>query len=109
MASAPITRLPPSAASSTTAGLATGLIGVEAKGAVTHEAAERTFVFRPLYQQADVNATAARDVLTRVFQGSVYGLVAHLLRSERISPEERAQLRELIDAADEQDEKGEDA
>ena len=61
---------------------------LEAKGAVTHDIEDRTFVFRPLYQQAEVRETAARDLLTRVFNGSVYGLVAHLLQHEPISRDE---------------------
>src|SRR5688500_18128970 len=70
---------------------------LEAKGIVTHDAADRTFVFRPLYPPSDITASATRDLLTRAFQGSVYGLVAHLLQHESISLEERQRLRELID------------
>lgn len=73
---------------------------MEAKGAITHEASERAWVFRPLFQESEVSETAAHDLLTRVFGGSVPGLVAHLLKHERISPTERAHLRELIDAAE---------
>ena len=70
---------------------------MEVKGAVTHDVEERTFVFRPLYAQSEVTESATRDLLSRVFNGSVYGLVAHLLKHERVSPEELARLRQLID------------
>lgn len=70
---------------------------LEAKGAVTHEVEDRTFVFRPLYEQAEVKQTATRDLLTRVFNGSVYGLVAHLLQHEPISPDELQRLRQLME------------
>lgn len=70
---------------------------LEAKGAVAHEAQERTFIFRPLFQQKDVTETATRDLLFRVFGGSVYGLVSHLIKHEEISPEELLRLRQLID------------
>jgi BlaI family penicillinase repressor len=70
---------------------------LEAKGAVTHDVEDRTFVFRPLYQQAEVRETAARDLLTRVFNGSVYGLVAHLLQHEPISRDEMRRLRQLVE------------
>ncbi len=76
---------------------------MEAKGAVTHDAGERVFVFRPVFRRSEVRETAAHDLLTRVFQGSVYGLVSHLLQHESVSAEERARLRELIDAAGELD------
>jgi BlaI family transcriptional regulator, penicillinase repressor len=70
---------------------------LETKGAVAHDVEERTFVFRPLYRQAEVTETATRDLLSRVFQGSVYGLVAHLLKHEPISREELQRLRRLLD------------
>jgi BlaI family penicillinase repressor len=73
---------------------------LEAKGAVAHDVEERVFVFRPLYRQAEVTETATRDLLARLFDGSVYGLVAHLLRHERISPEELKRLRKLIEQED---------
>jgi BlaI family penicillinase repressor len=71
---------------------------MEAKGAITHETDERTFVFRPLYRQDEVTETALHDLLTRLFDGSVYGLVSHLLRSEEVSDDELARLRALIEA-----------
>ncbi len=71
---------------------------MEAKAAVTHTVRDRVFVFRPLSRQSEVSETAARDLLTRVFGGSVYGLVSHLLRHETISEDEFARLRALIDA-----------
>ena len=70
---------------------------LEAKGAVAHESDDRAFVFRPLYPQAEVTESATRDLLTRVFHGSVYGLVSHLLKHEAIADDELARLRELID------------
>ncbi len=72
---------------------------LEAKGAVAHIVRDRVFVFRPLSQEADVSESAARDLLTRVFGGSVYGLVSHLLKHESISGDELKRLRELIDVA----------
>jgi BlaI family transcriptional regulator, penicillinase repressor len=70
---------------------------LEAKGALTHAVEERTFVFRPLCQPADITTSALRDLLARAFQGSVYGLVAHLFEHETIPPHERQRLRELIE------------
>ena len=72
---------------------------LEAKGAVSHTVRDRVFVFRPLSREADVSESAARDLLTRVFGGSVYGLVSHLLKHETLSEDELTRLRELIDAA----------
>ncbi|HLJ55299.1 MAG TPA: BlaI/MecI/CopY family transcriptional regulator [Chthonomonadaceae bacterium] len=71
---------------------------MEAKGAITHDVADRTFVFRPLLAREAVTESALQDILSRVFCGSVVGLVAQLLADERISAEELDRLRNLIDA-----------
>ncbi len=76
---------------------------LEDKGAVAHESRDRVFVFRPLSRQSEVSESAARDLLTRVFGGSVYGLVSHLLKHEHISDDEMRRLRALIDAAGSED------
>jgi BlaI family penicillinase repressor len=70
---------------------------LEAKGAVGHEAEGRTFVFLPRLNEDKVKKTAARDLLERVFGGSVGSLVAHLLKDERVSRDELDELRRLID------------
>src|SRR5688500_3514380 len=70
---------------------------LEAKGAIAHESRGRVFVFKPLYRESEVTTSAAKDLLHRVFQGSAYGLVAHLLKHETISDDERRQLRQLLE------------
>jgi BlaI family transcriptional regulator, penicillinase repressor len=74
---------------------------LQAKGAVTYDVEDRTFIYRPLYQQSEVAETATRDLLARLFNGSVYSLMAHLLKHEEISGEDLARLRELIDKGSE--------
>jgi BlaI family transcriptional regulator, penicillinase repressor len=69
---------------------------LEAKGAVAHDVEDRTFVYHPLCQQSEVTESATRDLLARLFDGSVYGLVAHLLKHERVSGDDLNRLRELI-------------
>ncbi|WP_165226855.1 BlaI/MecI/CopY family transcriptional regulator [Aquisphaera insulae] len=70
---------------------------LEAKGAVGHEAEGRTFVFFAKLKEDRARRTATRDLLERVFGGSVGGLVAHLLKTEKVSREELDELRQLID------------
>ncbi len=72
---------------------------MEEKGAVAHTQDDRTFIYRPLYREAEVRTTATHDLLSRVFNGSVYGLVSHLISNESVPAEELARLRELIDEA----------
>ena len=69
---------------------------LEAKGTVAHEKQERTFVYHPLVTEGEVVGTATKDLLSRVFDGSAYGLVAHLVRSERLSQKELSRIRALI-------------
>jgi BlaI family transcriptional regulator, penicillinase repressor len=70
---------------------------LEAKGAVAHQAEDRTFVFFPRLKEDRVKQTAARELLDRVFGGNVGGLVAHLLKNERMSRDELDELHRLID------------
>jgi BlaI family transcriptional regulator, penicillinase repressor len=70
---------------------------LEAKGAVSHEAEDRTFVFTPLLKEDKVKRTAARELLDRVFGGNVGSLVAHLLKQERLTRDELDELHRLID------------
>jgi BlaI family transcriptional regulator, penicillinase repressor len=70
---------------------------LEAKGAVTHQAEDRTFVFTPLLKEDKVKRTAARELLDRVFGGNVGSLVAHLLKQERLTRDELDELHRLID------------
>lgn len=70
---------------------------LEAKGAVAHETTDRTFVYRPLFQQSEMSQTPLHDLLTRVYQGSIVNLMSHLLKQENISQEEMARLRRLLE------------
>ena len=70
---------------------------LEAKGAVTHDLDGRTFVYRPLYQASEVTSTPLHELLVRVYQGSIYNLMSHLLKHETISPEELDRVRRLLD------------
>jgi BlaI family penicillinase repressor len=70
---------------------------LESKGAVRHEVAERTFQFQPAVDSQSVTRAATHDLIERVFGGSAAGLVAHLLKEERIPAKELETIRNLID------------
>jgi BlaI family transcriptional regulator, penicillinase repressor len=70
---------------------------LENKGAVSHDAEDRTFVFFPRLKEDKVKRTAAREMLDRIFGGNVGNLVAHLLKGEQLSREELDELHRLID------------
>lgn len=70
---------------------------LEAKGTVAHEVEDRTFIYHPLVEERNVTRKATRDLIDRVFGGSVGGLIAHLLKNERISKSELDRIRRLIE------------
>jgi BlaI family penicillinase repressor len=70
---------------------------LEDKGSVRHRREDRTFIFVPAIAEDRVTRSATRDLVQRVFGGSAAGLIAHLLKEEKISPKEIEALRTLID------------
>jgi BlaI family penicillinase repressor len=69
---------------------------LEVKGAVSHEVDERTFVFFPLVEEQKAKKSATRQLIDRVFGGSIAGLMAHLLENEKISKRELEEIRQRI-------------
>lgn len=76
------------------------LRGLEDKGSVAHENVGRTFFFFPLVEEDRFRQRATRDLLDRVFGGSVESLVVHLLKNESVTSAELAEIRRLIDQSD---------
>jgi BlaI family penicillinase repressor len=70
---------------------------LEDKGSVVHEVVDRTFVFKPAVDRQSIMRSTTRDLIERIFGGSPAGLVAYLLKEERISTQEIQRLRQLID------------
>jgi len=74
---------------------------LEAKGAVAHRREERAFVFYPLVTEATVTRSEVRRLTERLFRGSTGGLMAHLLKEERISGDELDEIKRLIKGMEE--------
>jgi len=72
------------------------LRGLEEKGAASHEMEGRTFVFFPLVKEQEFKQSATRELVERVFGGSVGTLVTHLLKNETVSRKEIDEIRNLI-------------
>jgi len=70
---------------------------LEAKGAVTHETEDRTFVFYPRVLEENVKRGATQELVERVFGGSTAQLMSFLLNNERVSKRELEEIRILID------------
>lgn len=68
------------------------------KGAV--ERIEPNFTCRAIVKKEDVQRAEAETLIDKLFDGSADKLFAALLGSERLSPEEIAKLRSMIDGMD---------
>jgi predicted transcriptional regulator len=60
---------------------------------------ERPFRYRTLRSYEDVSGHLLGDILQRVFRGSREQLLVRLLGSRRLSAQERALLRDILDEA----------
>lgn len=71
---------------------------LSAKGAVATERDGKTLRFRALITRGTARRAAARSLLRKAFGGDAGSLVHHLVRSEKLSPGEREELRRMLDA-----------
>jgi BlaI family penicillinase repressor len=76
--------------------IATMLRKMETRGLVAHRAEGRTFLYRAAVAAGHVSQGMADHVLDRVFEGSLAGMVSHLLETREVSAEELAELQRLI-------------
>ena len=72
---------------------------LEAKRAVGHEVNDRTFIFFPLVTEADATRFALRDLIGRVFDGSPSGMVAYLVKHEKLTRKELDEIKKVIKEA----------
>src|SRR5690606_26231343 len=78
--------------------VATVLRKMEDRGLVDHESEGRKFICRPSVDAADVTQSMANDLVDRLFEGSVAGMVNHLLTTRDVSQAELDELQKLIEA-----------
>jgi predicted transcriptional regulator len=76
--------------------IATMLRKMEVRGLVRHRTEGRSFVYRPAVTEDAVTRRMADDLLDRVFEGSLSGMVSHLLTTREVSGEELTRLEKLI-------------
>jgi predicted transcriptional regulator len=81
------------------------LTKMEKKGVVDHRAEGRKFIYRPLVSEDQVRLSMVTDLTSQLFRGDVTALVNHLLSEHDIEPGELAQLRDLISAREEKEER----
>ena len=76
--------------------IATILVKLEKKGAVTHRVDGRKFLYEPAVSEGAVRRSMVEELTQRLFDGQAAALVSHLLAEQRISREEVDELRRLL-------------
>jgi BlaI family penicillinase repressor len=73
---------------------------LETKGYLRKRADGRAFRYRPARPEERVITSLVREFVDRVFDGASRPLLAHLVAEGRLTKEERAELKRLIDEAE---------
>jgi predicted transcriptional regulator len=73
---------------------------LEAKGCVARDRTGFAHVFAASVSRNELIGTALEKVAGRLCQGSLTPLLMHLIESTRLTPDERAALRRLVDEAE---------
>jgi predicted transcriptional regulator len=76
--------------------IATMLRKMEERGLVGHREEGRTFIYHAVVKAEDVNQSAARHFLERMFEGSLSSAMSHLLQTRDVSREELEELGKMI-------------
>ena len=66
------------------------------KNVLTYELQGNRYVYRSRVRRSDCIRQASRSFLERVFGGESAPLLAHFLRSSKLSPDEIAELRKIL-------------
>jgi len=77
--------------------VATVLTRLEKAGFVSHRAAGRHYLYRPLVSEEDVRRSMVSVLADRLFEGDVAALVSHLVSAKDIRPGDLAQVKRLIE------------
>ena len=73
------------------------------KGAIRAEREGRRYLYKPVLTREAWQAQESRSLLDRVFGGQVMPLLAHFSRHEKLSEEEIAALRRLVEDIERKD------
>jgi len=77
--------------------VATVLTRLEKAGLVSHRAAGRHYLYRPLVSEEDVRRSMVSVLADRLFEGDVAALVSHLVSAKDVRPGDLAQVKRLIE------------
>jgi predicted transcriptional regulator len=74
---------------------------LEEKGYLKKGRAERAFVYKPTRSRQQVVGHMVKDFVDRVFDGAAAGLLVHLAKDNRLSKDERKNIRRIIEEIEE--------
>ncbi|HEY8550088.1 MAG TPA: BlaI/MecI/CopY family transcriptional regulator [Vicinamibacterales bacterium] len=77
---------------------------LEEKGFLRKTRVDRAYSYKPVRSRQQVVSAMVRDFVNRVFDGAAQPLMLHLAKSEKLTPEERAELKRLIDQVEPEEE-----
>jgi len=69
---------------------------LQRKGHVARSLVGRAYEYRPLHSRDVALGSAVRDLLNRMFDGSVEGLVMNMLRTKQIDSAKLSKLAEMV-------------
>ena len=67
------------------------------KGLLLRDESQRSHIYRPRQKAEKTQKNLVKHMLTRVFSGSVENLVAQALNAKKATPEELAEIRNMLD------------
>ena len=71
------------------------------KGMVRRDEKDKAHIYKPVRSQQQTQKSLVSDLLERAFRGSALKLVQHVLETKPATPEELAEIRRLIQEAEE--------
>ena len=80
--------------------LKTLLARLHKKGAVSTQKDGRRFLYRPLLARGDYLESESQGLLDRLFEGRLAPLVSHFSERRKLTPEDLADLKRLIQELD---------
>jgi predicted transcriptional regulator len=66
-------------------------------GWLTHRADGKTYVYLPTRTRQQAGASSVRSFMERMFDGNAVVMFQHLIRDDRLSDAELAELKKMID------------
>jgi BlaI family penicillinase repressor len=76
--------------------IATMITRLEKQGFLEHYAEGREFVYEPTVSEEEVGRAKVRNIVDRLFGGSVTALLSHALEATDVKPGDVARVRSLI-------------